>query len=262
MDAFLLCAGHGLRLKPLTDVWPKCLMPINGIPLLEYWIASINNSEINNIYLNVHAHEKIMNEFVNRKIFSKTNLIPVIEKELLGTAGAIRNIIEKYNPSGPLMVIHADNYCGANLGSFIKAHEQPPSREITMMTFITKNPSECGILQTDKQGYVVSINEKDPFEDGTLANGAVYIFSQKVLKYIVSEGISDISNELLCNFKGKIHAYHNESFHVDIGNLERLRFAQSFQATLPVKNKKDEWTYKFLESEIYQKINERLRCEK
>jgi hypothetical protein len=93
---------------------------------------------------------------------------------------------------------------------------------------------------------------------GTLANGAVYIFSQKVLKYIASEGISDISNELLCNFKGKIHAYHNESFHVDIGNLERLRFAQSFQATLPVKNKKDDWTYKFLESEIYQKINERL----
>ena len=37
----LLAAGKGTRLKPLTDEWPKCLMPIGGKPLLEHWLSTL-----------------------------------------------------------------------------------------------------------------------------------------------------------------------------------------------------------------------------
>ena len=58
MKALLLNAGTGTRLKPYTDSWPKCLMPINNIPLLEYWIYDLVNIGINNIYINTHYYEE------------------------------------------------------------------------------------------------------------------------------------------------------------------------------------------------------------
>ena len=42
INALLLAAGQGTRLRPLTLDWPKCLMPIKGRPLLEYWICILN----------------------------------------------------------------------------------------------------------------------------------------------------------------------------------------------------------------------------
>ncbi|WP_197470311.1 sugar phosphate nucleotidyltransferase, partial [Oleiphilus sp. HI0117] len=41
--ALLLSAGLGTRLRPLTNNWPKCLMPINGRPLLEYWLQTLDD---------------------------------------------------------------------------------------------------------------------------------------------------------------------------------------------------------------------------
>ena len=55
MDAFLLAAGLGTRLKPFTDRYPKCLAPINGIPLLCIWIKKLESLEfIDKIFINVH----------------------------------------------------------------------------------------------------------------------------------------------------------------------------------------------------------------
>ena len=43
LKVLLLAAGTGSRLKPYTDIWPKCLMPINKHPLLEYWLLNLKN---------------------------------------------------------------------------------------------------------------------------------------------------------------------------------------------------------------------------
>ena len=46
IKALLLAAGFGTRLKPLTDIWPKCLMPINGRPLLEYCLGILKQQKM------------------------------------------------------------------------------------------------------------------------------------------------------------------------------------------------------------------------
>jgi len=56
MNAILLAAGFGTRLKPLTDVWPKCLMPIHGRPLLEYWLGILYKTDIDNVLVNTHYY--------------------------------------------------------------------------------------------------------------------------------------------------------------------------------------------------------------
>jgi mannose-1-phosphate guanylyltransferase len=54
MKAFLLAAGLGTRLKPITNEIPKCLVPINGKPLLEWWIELLERHNINEVLINLH----------------------------------------------------------------------------------------------------------------------------------------------------------------------------------------------------------------
>lgn len=54
MRALLLAAGLGTRLRPLTDTLPKCLVPINGRPLIEYWLRMLRDADVYFILVNLH----------------------------------------------------------------------------------------------------------------------------------------------------------------------------------------------------------------
>jgi len=54
IKAVLLAAGLGTRLKPLKNIWPKCLMPIRDRPLLEYWLSILQKLGISNVLVNTH----------------------------------------------------------------------------------------------------------------------------------------------------------------------------------------------------------------
>ena len=58
--ALLLAGGLGTRLQPLTDEWPKCLMPIGERPLLEYWLETLFSIDVNEVIVNLHHHSKIV----------------------------------------------------------------------------------------------------------------------------------------------------------------------------------------------------------
>jgi len=69
MRAFLLAAGEGRRLRPLTDTTPKCLVPINGKPLLALWLELCRKHRITEILINLHhLHEKVL-AFLNAREF-------------------------------------------------------------------------------------------------------------------------------------------------------------------------------------------------
>ena len=65
MKALLLAAGFGTRLRPITDSIPKCLVDINGRPLLEIWIELLVNAGVNDILVNTHYLSDQVNFFVN-----------------------------------------------------------------------------------------------------------------------------------------------------------------------------------------------------
>ena len=120
LKTIFLAAGLGQRLKPLTNVLPKCLMPINGIPLLEYWLAEMYKLEIRDILVNVHYRSSDVINFLSRPRFS--NWVKYIKEDnLLGTAGTVRANIDFLEDSSCLLV-HADNWCCCDLKQFIDFH--------------------------------------------------------------------------------------------------------------------------------------------
>src|SRR5512135_2371220 len=90
VKAILLAAGLGTRLRPLTNTTPKCLVPIGGRPLLDYWIDRLVEAGVREARLNTHALAEQVRDYiagVNRA--GPLRLAESYEPELLGSAGTI-----------------------------------------------------------------------------------------------------------------------------------------------------------------------------
>lgn len=179
--------------------------------------------------INLHYHADRVQNFLEQN--SRNILIhKVFEPTLLGTAGTIRQNA-KFFSNESVLVAHADNLCLSNLTKFIEAHNnRPVNSVITMMTFQSEVPSECGIVELDSQGIVFGFHEKIDNPPGTIANGAVYIFEQEVVNNIVNspDSCSDISKDVLPAYLGKILAWPADGAHIDIGTLANLKRANEW----------------------------------
>ena len=227
MNAIILAAGYGTRLKPITDKTPKCLVKIQDKVLLNLWLEKLSLIGVNKILINTHYLADQVESFVKNSKFSKEIKI-VREKRLLGTAGTLNQNIDFFgNEDG--MLLHADNYCVEDLSSLMNAHKSRPKECLmTMLTFKSSNPSYCGIVSLNDEGIVIDFNEKKKGDFGNIANGAIYILSKDLIKIIKKDYsyTKDFSTEIIKNFLGKIYTYNTTKFFTDIGTLEEYEIAQ------------------------------------
>ena len=257
MKALLLAAGLGTRLKPLTDIWPKCLMPIRGRPLLEYWLGILHNSGINDVLVNTHYFSKYVEEFLGQSHFSNW-VSSVYEIELLGTAGTIRNNID-FCKDSTILLAHADNWTCCDFSDFLQYHhnKRPKGTVMTMMTFTCPNPSTCGIVELDCNGVVVEFHEKVKNPPSKLANAAVYLIEPEVVEWIKKHSkVTDFSTEVLPQFVGKIATWENKKIHRDIGTIDMLKKAQTDECKIPTWDENNLWQQIFLSNPIHQVIDE------
>ena len=159
LNCLLLSAGFGTRLRPLTDQWPKCLMPIGDRPLLEYWLQNLCEVGIPKVLVNLHHHEDKVRQFLQRP--SLRGWVDfVYEETLLGTAGTLlKNKI--FFKDSTILLIHADNWCQCDFSDFLEFHHhlRPKHCPLTMMTFDSLTPETCGIVETDEDGIVIKFHE-------------------------------------------------------------------------------------------------------
>jgi len=218
MRALLLAAGFGTRLKPLTDMIPKCLVPINGTPLLEIWLERLSSAGIREYLVNTHYLADQVEDYIAHSKYK--SLIKIVnEPNLLGTAGTLIANIDFFQGEDG-MLVHADNYCLADLGAFQKAHfDRPKECLMTMMTFRSDDPHSCGIVELNQSGTVIGFHEKVTNPPGNLANGAVYILSAELLKKMSTNfhGAKDFSTEVLNRCVGNIYSYETSEIFIDIG---------------------------------------------
>jgi len=227
MKALLLAAGLGLRLRPLTESVPKCLVPIRGRPLLDYWLELLFEGGVEQVLINTHHLPAPVHEFVGRSRW-RERVGLVHEDELLGTGGTVL-ANRAFFGREPFMVIHADNLSFFDPRAFEARHRaRPPAAALTMMTFDTDAPQTCGIVVLDGAGLVREMHEKVPNPPGRLANAAIYVFEPEVVDYIATLGkrFVDVSTEVLPHFMGRIFTFHNSRYHRDIGSYDSLRKAE------------------------------------
>ena len=129
-------------------------------------------------------------------------------------------------------MIHSDNFTHMKLKDLIISHQnRPKDCLITMLTFKTNNPKSCGIVELDDEGIVQSFHEKVVNPPGNIANGAIYIFENDFIEWLIKNkpNAKDFSTEVLPYLLGKIFTYHTNMDFIDIGTLEALKKARSLK---------------------------------
>jgi mannose-1-phosphate guanylyltransferase len=202
------------------------MVPIKGQPLLEIWLERLTKAGIGPFLVNTHYLAEQVESFIKASPHQEQVRL-VHEQELLGTAGTLIENLDFFQ-GGDGMLIHADNYCLADLSAFGQAHLQRPMECVmTMMTFRTDTPSDCGIVELNEQGVVVGFHEKAHNPPGNLANGAVYILSADFLEWVRKElcEVNDFSLEVLPQLLGRIYTYETKEIFMDIGTIEAYKKA-------------------------------------
>lgn len=229
LKALLLAAGLGTRLRPLTDSIPKCLVEVNGIPVIEHWLRALEAIDCEEVMINTHYLSDQVEAYLrNRSSSFAMKIFTSYEAELLGTAGSlIAN--SGFFKSCTGLLIHCDNATDLDLCDLVNEHNRRPvGCDLTMLTFTTSCPSSCGIVQVDSQGILKSFYEKVSNPPGNRANGAVYVFDQLFLEKLCQDGsdIVDFSCHVIPRFIGKIYTCHTKNKFIDIGSPAMLREAQ------------------------------------
>jgi len=223
MKAFLLAAGRGTRLRPLTDTVPKCMVPIGGRPLLDIWLDSLALAGVEEVLVNLHHLAHIVTGFLDRRN-GPPSTRAVYEAELLGSAGTLVANRRWAEDQELVLVLSADNLTDFDVRSLIDAHlAAAPVATLTVVP--TDRPTEFGIVEVDADGVMTSFAEKPAEPRGNLANAGMYAFDPGLLDEI-GDPPKDIGFDVLPLLVGRARTVPVPGYFRDIGSPEALERAR------------------------------------
>lgn len=226
MKAFLLAAGLGTRLRPLTDTVPKCLVPIAGRPLLSYWMALLERHGFTDVTINVHHLPDQVERFARATSSPRLRLFH--EPALLGSAGTIRANRDWVSDGRPFLVAYADDLTNADLTMLRAAHERHHPI-LTMGLFRTDEPTRCGIAEIGDDatdGPVLMFEEKPVHPRSNLANAGLYMTDARIVDMIPTHVPADFGHDVLPALVGRMHGHLLHGRLIDVGTWATYRAAQ------------------------------------
>lgn len=182
MKAFLLTAGLGTRLRPLTDKIPKCLLPIGSKPLLQIWLETLAKQGVDEVLLNTHWLSQKVEAFLATWAGEKPLVRLFHEPTLLGSGGTLLANREWVKNEDAFCIIYGDNLSDVDLRAMRAFHLQH-GLPFTLGVFKTLQPEYCGIAEVDEQGLVVGFVEKPSAPKSDLAAAGIYLADQRIFEY-------------------------------------------------------------------------------
>lgn len=228
MKAFILAAGLGTRLRPLTDTVPKCLVPVHGVPLLGIWLGLCERAGIDSVLVNLHHLPDQVRAFV-RDYRGPVRVSTVFEETLLGTAGTVFANRQFVEGEREFFVVYVDNWTDVDLADMLAFH-RTKGASLTMAVFHTDNPSGSGIVSVGADDRIVGFVEKPAHPMSDLANAGILVMSPQVLDGLPARRPLDLSFDVLPGWIGRMHAYRLKGFLRDLGTWESYRRVQAESA--------------------------------
>jgi mannose-1-phosphate guanylyltransferase len=225
--ALLLAGGLGTRLRPLTETTPKCLIPVAGRPMLDYWLDALEAAGIREALLNTHHLRDKVKTWLDAANSSRTlRITEAYEAELLGSAGTVAANPGWADDADTILVIYADNLSTIDLADFMafhRAHEDPMS----MALFHAPNPKACGIATLDAARRVTAFVEKPDVPESDLANAGLYLLDAEAWREVAGMDAFDFGFDVLPRFVGRMRGYVHPGYHRDIGTPQTLEAAEA-----------------------------------
>ena len=217
MKAVILAGGKGTRLKPYTTVFPKPLMPVGDMPILEIIIRQLKSQGLKDIIITVgHLGELIVNFFGDGNKLG-VNIEYSKEDQPLGTAGGLGLI--KGELKDTFLMVNGDTLTTLNFSDLINYHQ----RNGAVATIALKKSGvyiDFGIVELDSTDSIKGYIEKPTIEH--LVSMGAYVFEPRVLEYIKVGGrldFPDLIKTLISNGEN-VKGFIFDGYWLDIGRPE------------------------------------------
>ena len=231
MKAFLLAAGQGTRLRPITKTVPKCLIPVAGKPLLKIWLENLEQSGITEVLINLHWKADMVRSYL-RDLRTGIQIRCVEELRLLGSAGTVAANRFWIEQEQMFWIIYGDVLTKADLKK-MRAFHLERQAQFTMGLVPTDQPHRCGIAQLNGPGTVVSFEEKPLHPRGNLAFSGIFLANPRICDFIPRTSVADLGRDVFPKLVGLMQGYIIREFLLDIGTIENYRLAQKLWDDVP-----------------------------
>lgn len=176
VKAIILAGGRGKRLKPITDYVPKPLIPLKNVPIIEWQILYLKKFKVNEIIICTGYKTEMIEHFLDTKDNFGIKIQFSIEKNPLGTGGAIKQA-GKLIKENSFFVLNGDTITNIDLGKL-----QKKTNSIAAIELRTK----FGIMETEGD-KVVKFREKKELPNVWM-NAGIYHLQKKLLKDLPNKG--------------------------------------------------------------------------
>lgn len=226
MKAVVLAAGIGSRLGELTKNTPKCLLPVQNRPVLDYWFEALQAAGVTDVFINLHHLPDQVKDYLHSQQWG-IKTVPFHEPELLGSAGTLQQARDFVGDDDEFFIIYADNFARLDLRRLLIFHRSRARSILTLVAYPTKYPERCGILELDEAGRVLSFEEKPAQPKTNLANSGIHVASTKLFSRLPEHIPADIGFHVLPRLVGEMYGYVTDETIIDIGTPESYQLAQT-----------------------------------
>jgi NDP-sugar pyrophosphorylase family protein len=235
MKAFILAAGLGTRLRPITDSIPKALIQLNGKTLLEICIERLKSFGFTELVINVHHFsDQITNFLADKKFFGVDIKISDESKLLLDTGGALNKAAFLLNDEKPFLVHNVDIISDINLTQLYQS--QLDSKNIVTLAVQKRKSSRyflfdeenclCG-WKNEKTGELRITREPSGMLNSFAFSG-IHVADSKIFELMPQNDIFSLVDFYLSLAPKNIISYfdHTGSVFFDLGKKENLSEAE------------------------------------
>ena len=223
MRAIILAGGKGTRLAPYTTVFPKPLMPVDGMPILEVIVRQLAHFRLREMVFTVSQQsEPLLTAYFGDGSRYGVAIRYSREEKPLGTAGPLAVIP---NLSETFIVMNGDILSTLNYQKLIRYHRQHRGM-VTIAMSQKKVQLELGVMECNRTHQLTRYTEK-PTLSYSVSMG-IYVFEKRILEWIPSKKYLDFPEliQKLLRQRVKVVCYPSNDFWLDIGRHEDYEEAQ------------------------------------
>jgi NDP-sugar pyrophosphorylase family protein/aminoglycoside/choline kinase family phosphotransferase len=193
LSVFILAAGLGERLHPITDHFPKPLLPILGTPILQSILEKVSTLPAHKIGINLYHKKELIETWIRQSAFNKkVELFP--EDSMLGTGGALKNA-DVFLKNNLFLVHNSDIVSDINLEKLLNFHLSSDN----LVTLAAHDYPKFNNLAVDEQQLLRGVCKANSMPSKSmklLAFTGIAVYSPEFLKFLPS-GFSSVVNAWL-----------------------------------------------------------------
>jgi bifunctional UDP-N-acetylglucosamine pyrophosphorylase/glucosamine-1-phosphate N-acetyltransferase len=220
MDAIILAAGLGTRLRPYTETTPKPLLPLRGRPLLDWALGALPPT-VDRLLVVVHYLAEQVEAYLRTQKWVST-WETVLQEQPRGTGDALRACRGRLRP-GPFLVLNGDDlYGAADLARLARC-------QAGLLVAPVDEPRRFGIAFLKEDGTLEKLVEKPPLDGTRLANAGAYAFPPEALEVELkpsARGEYEITDCVTALARTGTVEVVQASFWLPIGTVEAWRAAE------------------------------------